>query len=137
MHDAMPCAACGGAMAWCEVGLDADALRHALASGDAAAVLALRPWQCTVCGADVPHDTAAHADALLARMRDEHAAYRDARARADAARARFEARNRRLAREAEEQAAQRARSAAANTSKSAVEAALARARAGKRPPQGT
>lgn len=123
------CRHCGAHVTACLVGIDPDNIDRALQDRDAERLLSLGLWQCSGCArADALEANAMAPESWLTLARDAIALQVKTLTRAHAARARFQARNLRLAREADEQARERAARSAANASKSAVEAALARAR---------
>ena len=123
---------CGADVVACLVGLDPDAIEAALLAQDAVQLIALGLWPCTRCGRrDAPDPQQMSPHAWCVRAGADIARQVEATARAHAARARFRARNLRLEREAEEQTRERFAGSAANASKTAVEAALARARLAK------
>ena len=127
---AIACRFCGAGVALRLVGVDPDRVDQALQDRDVERLLSLGLWQCTGCArGDALDADAMSPESWLTLTHDAIAHQLDVLARAHAARARFQMRNQRLTREADEQARERAARSAANASKSAVEAALARARA--------
>jgi electron transport complex protein RnfC len=131
----MPCIHCGDCVRACPVGLQPQRLLQALLAQRPGAAMDLGLADCNECGlCDLacPSRIALRARFVVAR---EEAREREALLRqAQAARARFEARGRRLQRESEAKRDLDSAAATRATTTDAVAAAIARAQAKRRPP---
>ena len=127
----LPCIRCGDCVPVCPARLSPQCLHEALAADDLELAQEYRLADCSECGAC---DLACPSRIpLLQQFRAAKQSLHE-RALADAARARFQARTTRLAREGQERAEREAARNRTASSADAVQAALARARARKRAP---
>lgn len=131
----LPCIRCGDCIPACPAGLDPRALHLELRAGEAEAALALGLRDCSLCARC---DAACPSAIPLAAQFQAAIAVADSRARllerATAARSRYEARGRRLQREAAERRDAEAALTLQASSADPVAAALERARARRRKP---
>lgn len=127
---ALPCTQCGDCVPACREKLSAVAIWQALVANDDAQALELGLDSCTGCG-DCDRACPSHIalSTLLVLRRDQLRERARTLQRAVTARQRFEARNARLQRDAEERSQRESQLQASATSEDAVEAAIARARA--------
>ena len=127
---ALPCTQCGDCVPVCPEKLSAVAIWKALVANDDAQALELGLDSCTGCG-DCDRACPSHIalSTLLVLRRDQLRERARMLQRATSARQRFEARNARLQRDAEERSQRESQLQASATSEDAVEAAIARAMA--------
>lgn len=126
--DALPCSHCGDCAPACPQQLSPVALWEALEANEDARALELGLDRCSGCG-DCDRACPSHIalSALLVARRDQLRERARMLLRAAAARQRYEARNARLQREAEERRQRESELQSSATSEDAVEAAIARA----------
>lgn len=123
-----PCIRCGDCLPACPAGLQPQALWFAVCMGEDTRALALGLDDCRACGAcDLACPSRLPLAAALADRRDQLRERARLLAMAAPARLRFELRQRRLARDAEDLREREARLLQQATSEDGVEAAIARA----------
>ena len=133
----MPCIRCGDCADACPAGLRPQRLLRALLAATPGAAVAEGLLDCSECGAcDLACPSRIELRARFVAARQEAAARERVLEIAAAARARFEARGRRLEREARERERNEATLQQDLGSIDAVAAAIARAQAKRRPPPG-
>ena len=133
--DTPACTRCGNCIPACPAGLQPQELWFAVQEDDPARALALGLDACTGCGAcDAACPSRLPLAAALVARRDSLRERQRLLAMAGPARQRYEARLRRLAREAREREQREARLITQAASGDAVEAAIARALARRKPP---
>jgi len=131
----LPCIRCGDCLPACPEGLQAQDLWLALLADDDAEALRLGLADCRGCAAcDAVCPSRLPLAAQLTARRDALAARERLLRQAGPARARYQARQQRLQREAAEREARERQLLQQATSEDAVEAAIARAMARRRPP---
>lgn len=130
--DPLPCIRCGDCIPACPAGLQPQALWFAVRMGEDDRALTLGLDDCRACGAcDAACPSRLPLAATLADRRDQLRVRQRLVEQATAARQRFDARQRRLARDAEELREREARLLQQAASEDGLEAAIARALARK------